>query len=67
MKKVMIERPKKMRTQIVELNEGESVAFPIEKMKTIRAQTSELNCIMQRVYATRLNREDRTIVVTRKE
>ena len=45
----MIERPKKMRTQIVELNVGESVAFPIEKMKTIRAQTSELNCIMQRV------------------
>lgn len=63
----MIERPKKMRTQIVELNAGESVAFPIEKMKTIRAQTSELNCIMQRVYATKLNRDDRTIVVTRKE
>ena len=63
----MIERPKKMRTPIVELNVGESVAFPIEKMKTIRAQTSELNCIMQRVYATKLNRDDRTIVVTRKE
>ena len=63
----MIERPKKMRTQIVELNVGESVAFSIEKMKTIRAQTSELNCIMQRVYATKLNRDDRTIVVTRKE
>ena len=63
----MIERPKKMRAQIVELNVGESVAFPIEKMKTIRAQTSELNCIMQRVYATRLNRDDRTIVVIRKE
>ena len=58
---------KKMRTQIVELNVGESVAFPIEKMKTIRAQTSELNCIMQRVYATKLNRDDRTIIVTRKE
>ena len=63
----MIERPKKMRKQIIELNVGESVAFPIEKMKTIRAQTSELNCIMQRVYATKLNRDDRTIVVTRKE
>ena len=63
----MFERPKKMRTQIVELNVGESVAVPIEKMKTIRAQTSELNCIMQRVYATRLNRDDRTIVVIRKE
>ena len=63
----MIERPKKMRKQIVELNVGESVAFPIEKMKTIRAQTSELNCIMQRVYATKLNRDDRTIIVTRKE
>ena len=63
----MFERPKKMRRQIVELNVGESVAFPIEKMKTIRAQTSELNCIMQRVYATRLNRDDRTIVVIRKE
>ena len=63
----MIERPKKMRTQIVELNVGESVSFPIEKMKTIRAQTSELNCIMQRVYATKLNRCDRTIIVTRKE
>ena len=56
-----------MRTQIVELNVGESVAFPIEKMKTIRAQASELNCIMQRVYATKLNQENRTIVVTRKE
>ena len=63
----MIERPKKMRPQIVELNVGESVAFPIEKMKTIRAQTSELNCIMQRVYATKLNRDDSTIIVTRKE
>ena len=63
----MIEQPKKMRTQIVELNVGESVSFPIEKMKTIRAQTSELNCIMQRVYATKLNRDDRTIIVTRKE
>ena len=63
----MIEQPKKMRTQIVELNVGESVSFPIEKMKTIRAQTSELNCIMQRVYATKLNRCDRTIIVTRKE
>ena len=63
----MIERPKKMRTQIVELNVGESVSFPIEKMKTIRAQTSELNCIMQRVYATKLNRDNRTIIVTRKE
>ena len=63
----MIEKPKKMRTQIVELNVGESVSFPIEKMKTIRAQTSELNCIMQRVYATKLNRCDRTIIVTRKE
>ena len=63
----MIEQPKKMRTQTVELNVGESVSFPIEKMKTIRAQTSELNCIMQRVYATKLNRCDRTIIVTRKE
>ena len=63
----MIERPKKMRAQIIELGVGECVAFPIEKMKTIRAQTSELNCIMQRVYATKLNRDDRTIVVTRKE
>ena len=63
----MIQQPKKMRTQIVELNVGESVSFPIEKMKTIRAQTSELNCIMQRVYATKLNRCDRTIIVTRKE
>ena len=63
----MIQQPKKMRTQIVELNVGESVSFPIEKMKTIRAQTSELNCIMQRVYATKLNSCDRTIIVTRKE
>lgn len=63
----MIQQPKKMRTQIIELNVGESVSFPIEKMKTIRAQTSELNCIMQRVYATKLNRDDRTIIVTRKE
>lgn len=63
----MEEKPKKMRPQIVGLQVGESVSFPIEKMKTIRAQTSELNCIMQRVYSTSLNRVDRTIIVTRKE
>lgn len=63
----MDEKPKKMRPQIVGLQVGESVSFPIEKMKTIRAQTSELNCIMQRVYSTTLNRVDRTIIVTRKE
>lgn len=63
----MVEKPKKMRPQIVGLQVGESVSFPIEKMKTIRAQASELNCIMQRVYATTLNRVDRTIIVTRKE
>ena len=56
-----------MRPQIIELEIGETVSFPIEKMKSVRAQTSEISCIMERIYSTSLNRVDRTITVIRKK
>ena len=58
---------KKMRPQIIELEIGETVSFPIEKMKSVRAQTSEISCIMESIYSTSLNRVDRTITVIRKK
>lgn len=55
----------KARPAIFALNVGESLVFPIEKMKNVRTQASELGAIYERQYVTRTNRIDRTIEVTR--
>jgi hypothetical protein len=44
----------------------ETQTFPIEKMKSVRVQASELGAIMDRIYETRSDRINRTISVYRK-
>lgn len=57
--------PTKIRPTLVDMVEGEIVKFPIEKLKSIRTQCSELGASMLRQYSTHIDREERTIEVTR--
>jgi hypothetical protein len=55
----------KIRPTIIDLKVGEAVMFPIAKMKSVRTQASELGAILDRQFTTRMDRENRVIVVAR--
>ena len=52
-------------THLQEMNVGDKLLFPIEQMKTIRAQASAYGAIWDRVFKTKTDRETRTIEVER--
>jgi hemerythrin superfamily protein len=56
----------KIRPKLMNMEVGDEVIFPIEKMKSVRVQASELGAIMDRIYETRSDRINRTISVSRK-
>lgn len=56
----------KIRPALVGLNKGESIEFPIERLKSVRSQASELGAIYNRTFVTRTDRAARTIIVERK-
>lgn len=57
----------KIRPALVEMNVGEEIVFPIEKLRSVRAQASELGAILDRKYSTRMSRVERTLTVKREE
>ena len=57
----------KIRPALVELNVGDEIVFPIEKLRSVRAQASELGAILDRKYTTKMNRIERTLTVKREE
>lgn len=61
----MTENSIKIRPTLTEMQIGDTCYFPVRKMKSVRAQASELGVILDRKYKTRTNRQDRTISVTR--
>lgn len=44
---------------------GEATTFPIHRLKSVRAQASELGAIHDRKYTTHMDRETRVITVIR--
>ena len=46
----------KIRPALVEMNVGDEIVFPIEKLRSVRAQASELGAILDRKYSTRMSR-----------
>lgn len=62
----MEQKQLKVRTALTNLEVGETVSFPIDKTKGVRSQASDLGIILDRVYSTATNRQERTITVTRK-
>lgn len=61
----MTEQKEKIRPILVGLKAGESHPFPIERLKSVRTQASEIAMIYDRQFKTETNRMDRTITVTR--
>lgn len=57
----------KIRPTLLELAVGESVTFPISRLKSVRTQASELGAIYERKFVTKMNREERTVEVHREE
>lgn len=60
-----ISRAKNVMPKIKTLAIGESVAFPIEWMDTVRSQTSKCNAINGGSRSTRMDTSERLIYVTR--
>lgn len=61
----MTEQNEKIRPVLVGLQPGETHSFPVERLKSVRTQASEISMIYDRKFKTETSREDRTITVTR--
>lgn len=57
----------KIRPALVEMKVGDEKVFPIEKLRSVRTQASELGAILDRKYVTRMCRNDRTLWVMREK
>lgn len=55
----------KIRPCLFALEVGDTMRFPIERMKSVRTQASELGVIYNRRFKTMTNRQNRTIIVIR--
>lgn len=61
----MAEYLDKIRPVLVALQIGETVDFPITRLKSVRTQASELGAIFNRQFTTRTNRIAQIISVKR--
>lgn len=55
----------KIRPTLFEMAVGDTVKFPIIRLKSVRTQASELGIMYERQYTTRTDREAKIIEVTR--
>jgi hypothetical protein len=63
--KKMEEKIQKIRPALTSLEIGETIEFPIIKLKSVRTQASELGIILSRQFTTRTDRATQRIYVTR--
>ena len=61
----MTEITQKIRPTLYEMAVGDTVKFPISRLKSVRTQASELGMMYERQYTTKTDRTDKTIGVTR--
>ena len=61
----MAENMEKIRPALVALEVGDTVTFPISRLKSVRTQASELGAIYNHQFKTRTDREKHTITVKR--
>lgn len=61
----MTENVLKICPALVELKVGETISFPISRLKSVRTQASELGAIYERQFKTKTDRVAKTIEVTR--
>lgn len=58
---------KPIRAALKEMEVGDIIHFPKERMSVVRSTTSTLGIEMERKYQTRMNRETMQVDVTRTE
>ena len=61
----MNDTTQKIRPTLYEMAVGDSIKFPISRLKSVRTQASELGMMYERQYTTKTDRADKTIKVTR--
>ncbi|MBO5054290.1 MAG: hypothetical protein J6C44_08690 [Muribaculaceae bacterium] len=61
----MNDTTQKIRPTLYEMAVGDSIKFPISRLKSVRTQASELGMMYERQYTTKTDRADKTIEVTR--
>lgn len=61
----MAENLEKIRPVLTALEIGDTVSFPITRLKSVRTQASELGVIYNRQFKTKTDREKRVIIVKR--
>ena len=61
----MDENTIKIRPTLTAMEVGDKTTFPVRRLKSVRAQASELGVILDRTYRTATNRAERTVTVTR--
>ena len=61
----MAENLEKIRPVLTALEIGDTVSFPISRLKSVRTQASELGVIYNRQFKTKTDRETRVIIVKR--
>ena len=55
----------KIRPTLMNMAVGDTVRFPITRLKSVRTQASELGMMYERQFTTKTNRIERTVEVTR--
>lgn len=61
----MAENLEKILPVLTALEIGDTVSFPISRLKSVRTQASELGVIYNRQFKTKTDREKRVIIVKR--
>lgn len=61
----MMENSPKIRPTLMGMSVGESLSFPIDKLKSVRTQASELGAMFERRFTTKTDRIARLITITR--
>lgn len=61
----MNDTTQKIRPTLYKMAVGDSIKFPISRLKSVRTQASELGMMYERQYTTKTDRADKTIEVTR--
>jgi hypothetical protein len=61
----MEQKPLKIRPSLLSLEVGETIAFPLCRLKSVRTQASELGLIYRRTFCTRTDRDREIVIVLR--
>ena len=62
----MEDKNTKLRPALYEMAVGDTLTFPISRLKSVRTQASELGMMYERQYSKKTDRVAKTIEITRK-